>query len=210
MTLDAPIWRVVGSAGSWLLFAFSFTLFCLGLLGVLQVGGTCADGGPYVIAVHCPENTDVFTLGGIYGGLAAVLAALLIARGFGTRLVVLAWPILFLTLSLPFVLVGVLAFLDGGAPFLFGGLLFVAMAIAPLVIEWRAAGPQRTFLGISDAAGRRFRERDGARPAMMSPGIPNPPDAVDPTARDWALSLGTAVISATAGVALAVLVFSVS
>jgi hypothetical protein len=126
--------------------------------------------------VHCPANTDIFTTGGIYGGLAAVLIAVLVARGFGTRLVVLAWPILFLTLSVPFLLAGL--------PFLVIGLLFVAMALAPVVIEWRAAGPQRTFLGITDAAGRRFREADGAKAAMMSPGVPNPPEAVPPAPRD--------------------------
>jgi len=199
--LDAPIWRYVGSAASWLIFALAFTSFCLGLLGVLQVGGTCADGGPYVIAVHCPENTDIYTLGGVYGGLAAVFVALLVARGFGTRLVVLAWPILFLTLSLPFLI--------SGLPFVIGGILFVIMAVAPLVTEWRTAGPQRTFLGITNAAGTRFVEPARAQASMMSPGTPNPPDAVAATAGDWAISLGLSVIPAGIGVALAVLWWSV-
>jgi hypothetical protein len=201
-SLDSPLWRVIGAAASWLIFAFSFTVFVLGLWGVLQVGGTCADGGPYVIAVHCPENTDIFTIGGIYGGLAAIFIALLIARGFGTRLVVLAWPILFLTLSAPFLLAGL--------PFIVIGIVFVIMALVPLVIEWRAAGPQRTFLGITNAAGTRFRERDGARAAMMSPGTPNPPDAVQATTGDWTLSLGLALIAAVAGTVLGVVVFSAS
>ena len=201
-SLDSPLWRVAGSAASWLIFAFSFTVFVLGLWGVLQVGGTCADGGPYVIAVHCPENTDIFTIGGIYGGLAAVFIALLVARGFGTRLVVLAWPILFLTLSVPFLLAGL--------PFIVIGIVFVVMALIPLVIEFRAAGPQRTFLGITNAASIRFRERDGARAAMMSPGTPNPPDAVPATTGDWTLSLGLALGAAALGTVLGVVVFSAS
>jgi hypothetical protein len=200
--LDAPVWRYVGSAASWLIFALAFTAFCLGLVGVLQVGGTCADGGPFVIAVHCPENTDIFTLGGVYGGLAAVFIALLVARGFGTRLVVLAWPILFLTLSLPFLI--------SGLPFVIGGVVFVIMALVPVFIEWRTAGPQRTFLGITNAAGTRFVEPERARASMMSPGTPNPPDAVPPTARDWALSLALAVIPAVVGVILAFLWWSAS
>lgn len=198
--MDSPIWRYVGSAASWLIFAFAFTVFCLSLFGVLQVGGTCADGGPYVIAVHCPENTGFFTQVGVYGGLLAVLVSLMIARAFGTRLVVLAWPILFLTLALPFLLAGL--------PFVVIGAMFVIMAIAPLVIEWRTAGPQRTFLGITDAAGRRFRERDAARASMMSPGIPNPADAVVPTAGDWTTSLGIAIAATTLGVVLGVLAFT--
>ncbi|MEO8261064.1 MAG: hypothetical protein ABI566_00730 [Pseudolysinimonas sp.] len=202
MNLDAPVWRVIGSAASWLIFGFAFTSFWLGLIGVIAVGGSCADGGPYVIAVHCPENTDIFTLGGVYGGLAAVFVALLVARGFGTRLIVLAWPILFGTLAVPFLLAGL--------PFVFAGVLFLLMASGPLVIEWRAAGPQRTFLGITNAAGTRFRERDGARAAMMSPGIPNPPDAVAATARDWATSLGLAIIPAAVGLLLALGAFNLA
>jgi hypothetical protein len=201
MTFTAPIWRIVGSGASWLIFAFSFTIFALGLVGVIAIGGTCAEGGPYEIAVHCPENTDLFTLGGVYGGVGAVFVALLFARDFGTR-IILAWTILFLAMGVPFLLAGL--------PFLIGGLLFVAMAIAPLVIDWRAAGPQRTFLGVADATGRRFREREGARASFLVPGYPNPSDAVAPTARDWALSLGLSIIPATVGVLLAVLLFSIA
>ena len=199
MTLDAPVWRLVGSAASWLLFAFSFSLFCLGLLGVLQVGGSCADGGPFVIAVHCPETTDAFTLGGVYGGVGAVFVAIVLARRFGVT-ILLAWTILFLVLGIPFLI--------AGFPFVIGGLLFVAMALAPLVIEWRAAGLQRVFLGTTNAAGTRFRERDSARASMFMPGTPNPPDAVAATASDWGRSLGLAIIPAAVGVLLAYAVFT--
>jgi hypothetical protein len=206
MRLDDPVWRIVGSAASWLLFSFAFTLFCLGLYGVLQVGGTCAEGGPFVIAVHCPENTDVFTLGGVYGGLAALFINLFVARTFGTR-ILLAWTILFGTLSLPFLLVGG-STLPSGITFLLIGLFTVAMAVAPLVIEARAAGLQRTFLGVADASGRRFRERDDARSSMFVPGQPNPQDAVVATARDWATSLGLWLGTGAVGVLLALLVFN--
>lgn len=206
--IDAPIWRYVGSAASWVIFAFSFTVFCLSIFAVLQVGGTCASGGPYVIAIQCPDDTGFFSLTGVYGGLGAVFLALLVARGFGTRLVVLAWPILFLTLSLPFVLVGAGTFVEGGAVFLIIGLVFVVMALIPLVLEFRAAGPQRTLLGITDAAGHRFAERPGARASMMDRGIPNPPDAVPATVRDWALSLALWLPSTAVGAALGVLAWN--
>lgn len=201
MSLADPVWRIVGSAGSWLIFAFSFTILALGLVGVIAIGGTCADGGPYVIAVHCPENTDVLTLGGVYGGVAAVLVSLLLAREFGTR-IILAWTILFVFIAVPFLLAGI--------PFVFGGVLILAMAIAPLVIDWRAAGPQRTFLGVVDARGRRFRERDGARESFLVPGAPNPADAVAPTARDWALSLGLWIGPLVFGVALGFAAFAIA
>jgi hypothetical protein len=169
------------------------------------VGGSCADGGPYVIAVHCPENTGFFTLIGPYGGVAGVLISILLARQFGT-MIILAWTITFLVLSLPFVLIGAVT-LPTGLPFLFGGLFFVAMAVAPLVIEGRAAGVQRLFLGVTDARDRRFRERDSARPSMFVPGMPNGPATVPPTARDWALSLGLWLGATLTGVLLALLAY---
>jgi H+/gluconate symporter-like permease len=99
-------------------------------------------------------------------------------------------------------------FLIAGFPFVIGGLLFVAMALAPLVIEWRAAGLQRVFLGTTNATGIRFRERDSARASMFMPGTPNPPDAVTATSADWGLSLGLALIPAVVGALLAYAVFT--
>ena len=201
---DAPHWRVAGSAGSWLLFGFSFTAFLLGMFAVLGVGGTCASGGPYVIAVQCPEGASAFTMIGVWGGLAAVFLALIMARDFGTRLVALAWPILFLTLGTLFAVIGGAGFSAGGWPFVLIGLLFLVMAAVPLVLELRASA-QRVFLGVTDVAGRRFRERDGARTSMTSKGSPNPPDAVEPVLGDWTLSLALSIVPVAAGVALAVL-----
>ena len=200
--LDTPLWRVVGSAGSWLLFGFSFTAFLLSMFSVMGVGGTCASGGPYEIAVECPDGSGFFSLLGVYGSLGAIFVALVVARGFGTRLISLAWTILFLTLGGVFTVIGGAGFAQGGWPFALIGVLFLVMALVPLVVELRASA-QRVFLGVSDLAGRRFRERDGARPSWTSPGIPNPPDAVEPTLGDWTLSLALSLVPAAVGVALA-------
>jgi hypothetical protein len=143
----------------------------------------------------------VLTLGGVYGGVIAAFGGLIVARGFGLR-IILAWTVLFLALGVPFLL--------AGFPFLLGGLLFVAMAVAPLLLDWRAAGPQRTFLGLDRLDGRRFREREGARETFLAPGRPNPADAVEPTARDWGLGLGLPIIAIIVGVLLGVLAFSIA
>ena len=200
--LDAASWRVIGSAASWLVFGFSFTAFCLAMFAVLGVGGTCASGGPYVIAVQCPEGSNLFSLLGVYGALGGLFLALVVAREFGTRLVALAWPILFLTLGGVFVLLGGAVLAEGGWVFVVIGVLFLVMALVPLVLELRASS-QRVFLGARDASGRRFRERDGARPSLTSRDRPNPPDAVEPTVGDWTLSLALSIVPAAVGVALA-------
>jgi hypothetical protein len=209
VSLDAPLWRLIGSVGSWLLFGYSFTLFLISMFQVLAIGGTCASGGPYVIAVQCPDDNGFFSLLGVYGSLAAVLVfGILLARDFGTRIVALAWPILFLILSGVFLLGGGAAIADGGAAdggvaFLLIGVLFVVMALVPIVLEVRAGGWQRQFLGVRRLDGVRFVEKDGATRSWTSPGDPNPAGAVPPTARDWALSLGIFVFSAGLGIVLA-------
>lgn len=197
--LDAPLWRVVGSAGSWLVFGFSFTAFVLAMFAVLGVGGTCASGGPYVIAVECPDGAGFFSVLGVYGGLGALFLALVVAREFGTRLVALAWPILFVTLGAVFVIIGGSAVAEGGWVFVLLGVLFLVMALVPLGLELRASA-QRVFLGVRDLAGLRFRERDGARPSMTSRDRPNPPDAIPPTRGDWTLSLALWIVPAAVGV----------
>ncbi|CAN5256298.1 hypothetical protein BH11ACT3_BH11ACT3_12160 [soil metagenome] len=193
MTIDAPIWRIVTSGFSWMLLAFSFAAFIEGMFAVLGVGGTCAEGGPYVISVHCPENSNLFTNVGIYGGVLAVFLNVFLGRNFGVN-IGLAWTILFGLLGL--------VFSFGGGPFIIGGVLFFVMAFAPLALAFRGS-VQRIFLGAQNAGGQRFREEDWARPTIFFAGEVNGADAVTPTARDWALSLGLAVIPAAVGAFLA-------
>jgi hypothetical protein len=209
---DAPVWRLIGSVGAWLLFGYCFTLFLISLLQVVAIGGTCATGGPYVIAVQCPEDNAFFSLLGVYGSLAAVLVfGVFLARDFGTRIVALAWPILFLILGGLFLVGGGAAIAaggthaaaDGGIAFLLIGVLFVVMALVPVVLEVHAGGWQRQFLGARRLDGVRFLEKEDATKSWTSPGQPNPPGAVAPTARDWGLSLGIFVCAGGLGILLA-------
>jgi hypothetical protein len=195
MNLNTPLWRIIGSGASWLLFAFSFTAFVLGMFAVLAVGGSCAEGGPYEIAVHCPDNANLFTNIGIYGALIAVGIAIVVAREFGMRLIALAWTILFSTL-------GIVFSLAGGAGII-AGIVFLIMAAIPLLIELHGS-VQRVFLGPRDLYGRRFREEPWARASMMFKGPLDTADEVVPTARDWALSLGLSFLPAALGIFLAI------
>ena len=69
----------------------------------MDLGGFCASGGPYVIAVECPDAVIATTPLSIFGGF---LAAGLMAWGGAApaaaawmSLVFLAWPALFLSLG---------------------------------------------------------------------------------------------------------------
>mgnify|MGYP001149551442 CR=1 FL=1 len=70
--MTSPLARLAGSALSWFLFALSFTLLFLVSYTVLALGGSCASGGPYEIAVQCPEGVAAFAPLSIFGGLIAV------------------------------------------------------------------------------------------------------------------------------------------
>ncbi|MEQ1854678.1 MAG: hypothetical protein ABMA01_24180, partial [Chthoniobacteraceae bacterium] len=87
----SPLVRIVGSAGSWFLFSLSFSLLFQVTITVMALGGTCASGGPYEIAVECPDNVAAFAPLSIFGGLLSVGVSLFLAQGFGTPLSAWAW-----------------------------------------------------------------------------------------------------------------------
>ncbi len=53
--------RVVRMFVGLLGFAAALTVLFLAMRAVMNVGGFCAEGGPYQIAVRCPENAAVLT-----------------------------------------------------------------------------------------------------------------------------------------------------
>lgn len=134
------ILRYLGMAVSWVGFSAAFTILFLSMRAILAVGGYCAEGGPYVIQTHCPGNSGWLTPLSIYLGLASVAIGLLVARGLGASLVLLAWPILFVGLSFGFLQS---AFPGAGVIDLTGLLLggmFLVMGAVPLVLWLRPRG----------------------------------------------------------------------
>lgn len=188
---SAPLTRVVGSAASWFLFSLSFSLLFRVSTAVMSLGGSCASGGPYEIAVECPDNVAIFAPLSIFGGLIAVGISAFLAQGFGTPLTTWAWPVLFVGLGLAFLfsldVVGLVI-----------GVFFVIMGLVPIVLELRGS-PQRVFLGQFAANGQQFYEGENARRSLMSPTTPNPQDAVRPTSANWVLAIGIVVIFAFLG-----------
>ncbi len=198
-----PAWRIAGSFVSWFLFAFSF----LGLFQtagvVIGLGGYCASGGPYVIETECPEAVVVFAPIGIFGMLIAAGISLVVANQFGAPLYLWAWPILFVGLGLQFAWGATL-----GAAIVTNillGLMFVVMGLVPFVWAIRSAA-RMFFLGATDAEGRPFTYVEGRRRSAFTAVRPEG-DPVDPTAKDWTLSLSLAVVGVALGGWLSVLAF---
>jgi hypothetical protein len=174
----------------------AITLLFLGMRAVLDVGGACADGGPYISAQPCPSGVPFTMLIGMFGLFAS--AGLLV--WFGARLgkgaaavVALGWPALFLSLGWNFLdyafhppdaepvpvwgwlIPGVLFWLMGGAP--------LAVAIA----AWRAARAGRPANRLSRGVASSFsirRGSSGLTPAQQAAGFATEPSlATDPEAR---------------------------
>lgn len=197
--------RVAGSAVSWFLFALCFTLLFLSSTAVIGLGGFCASGGPYVIAVQCPDSVVAFTPLSIIGGLIAVALWMFLAQGFGTPLTTWAWPILFCGLGVAFLT----SFVQYQEPTgLIVGVLFELMGIAPLIIEVRGS-VQRVLIGQFSATGAQFYEGERARRSMMSPKAPNPDGSIKATAGSWALALGVLLVAIVAGIFAARALFGV-
>jgi len=200
----SPPLRVLGSVLSWLLFATAFTLLYQVSTVVLGLGGSCANGGPYVIETQCPEGIGLFAPGSIFLGLAAVVIGLVFARGFGPALEVLSWTILFVGLGTAFLLAG----LDGGgdgAAYLIAG-LFILMGGIPLIWVIRVSA-LRMLLGSRSVTGMDFSAAGRLRASpLRSPGRVSE-DQRRPRAADWLLSLSILAIGSITGIWLGMVWF---
>lgn len=163
-TLRDRFLLLVGVGG----LAFCLTLLYVAMRAVLDIGGACADGGPYVPRVSCPDGVPLAMIGGIFGlflfgGLTGWYGARIGPRYAG--LVFLAWPALFLSLGWNFLEYGLRPPGEEGWAWgwLICGVLFVLMGGGPLL----AALPGRTGRAASASVypiPDRLRDRVVARP----------------------------------------------
>lgn len=120
----------------------SLTLLWLAMRAVLDIGGSCATGGPFEIARPCPKGVGWMFPIAINAGLV-----LLVIYGVSTskrlNLAAFAWPALFLSLGWNFLEYGVTSPGSDGLEwgFLIPGVLFVFMGGWPLrwIPAWREA-----------------------------------------------------------------------
>ena len=177
----------------------SVTLLFLGMRAVMDVGGACADGGPYVSAQPCPRGVPLAMIGGMFGlfGAAGLIVWFGSQIGKGAAAIVaLGWPALFLALGLNFMdyalnppdgeptpvwgwlIPGILFWLIGGAPLAVGLLAWrEARAGRPgnrLSRQVVTSVPSRPLVFGTPAAAARPREADRVEFAPGSWGVPRP------------------------------------
>jgi hypothetical protein len=175
---DLKVLRTAAPFGVGLaVLAGSITAVFLSMRDVMEIGGSCGSGGPYVVAQPCPQGTGVLMVGGILGWfLGAGLTALYGSRlggGYGA-LALLGWPGLFLSLGWNFLDYGLDPPNDAGfdrgadASLVFCAVLFFVMGGGPLLIGAKAL--PRLFWPDDDASaspdgrgGRTYRVRPRRR-----------------------------------------------
>lgn len=112
------------------------TVVFLAMRAVMDVGGACASGGPYVSAQPCPDGVAAALPLGIIGGLAGLFVYVIAGSGLpGPRLAYLAWSALFLSLGWNFWEYGLQPpGMDGAAwGWILCGIVFVLMGAVPLL-----------------------------------------------------------------------------
>lgn len=128
------------------------TLLYLGMRAVMDVGGACASGGPYVPAVECPEGVPLLMMAGIWGGIVFVgLYLWATSKHKAPTLVAFAWPALFLSLGWNFLDYGIDDPAGGGLVwgwlvcavvfFLMGGLPLLAF-VKPVMSQFGRKAPE--------------------------------------------------------------------
>ena len=147
-TTTVPLKRVVWVLGSLAVTSAGITLLFLGMRAVMDIGGFCAEGGPFVIAHPCPEGVPLLMIGGIWIGLIAAFVYAWASIGAGVPTFAgLLWPALFMSLGWNFLQYAFDPPGGGGVVYgwLIPGILFELMGGIPLWVMIKTVGltPQR-------------------------------------------------------------------
>jgi hypothetical protein len=123
-------------------FVVCLTLMYHSMRAVMDVGGSCASGGPYAISRPCPEGVAWVMPVAIFGGLISVGIGLLgVFPQGGPRPYAFAWSALFLALGWNFLEYGFDPPAGATSPgWLVCGFVFVVMGGVPLAfLLWPSA-----------------------------------------------------------------------
>jgi len=166
----------VGAAG----LAMCITLMFYGMRSVMDVGGACADGGPFVPAQSCPQGSPAALILGTFGwfgfGALTFVGGALVG-GAWAGVGILAWTGLFAALGWNFLDYGLFNSPDGEIVWgwLIPGVMFQVMAFAPLVIGGTIVGSMRAMSVSGPARRPGGSGRPGGAPEVIwvsGPGQP--------------------------------------
>jgi hypothetical protein len=126
---------IIGLAG----FCAALTILFLSMRAVLNIGGYCAEGGAYQIAVHCPQGVAVLTPLSIFAMLGFAFLYMLNLISPGPNFTFLFWSALFTALGWNFFEFAFFPPMGEGVvvSWIICGVLFWGMGLGPLVLAGR-------------------------------------------------------------------------
>jgi Short C-terminal domain len=164
----------VGTLG----FVVCLTLMYHSMRAVMDVGGSCASGGPYAISRPCPDGVAWVMPVAIFGGIISVGIGLLgVFPQGGPRPYAFAWSALFLALGWNFLEYGFDPPAGGTSPgWLVCGFVFVLMGGVPLaLLLWRSAARWAFWGPAADDPDTYLRPyRPPPRPGSPRAAMPTP------------------------------------
>jgi hypothetical protein len=90
-----------------LLLSLFITWLLAAMRAQMEVGGSCASGGPYVVVAPCPEHSTALVLVGMFGGVFVALAGTIAAVSAGApNLLVPYWTFTIGGMAVSFVVDG--------------------------------------------------------------------------------------------------------
>jgi hypothetical protein len=126
--------------------ACCLTMLFLSARALMSIGGSCGSGGRSFVETPCPEGIVWIMPVSIVGGLVALGIYAVSLLPVGPRLILLAWPALFLSLGWDFLS----ASLSGDGVewgFMICAVVFAIMGAAPLFFLFSLDGLRAVFWG---------------------------------------------------------------
>ncbi len=133
--------------------AVALTWLFLGMRSVMEIGGACAEGGPFVPVRPCPKGIPLVMIGGVWGGIIACFVyAWQAFKHHVPNFIGFAWPALFLSLGYNFLEYGfdppvenyglVWGWIICGVVFVLMGGLPLLVLMGPIMRGFRWTAPQ--------------------------------------------------------------------
>ena len=182
----------VGTLG----FVVCLTMLFEAMRSVMEIGGSCASGGPYEITRPCPTGVAWIMPASIFGGLAFLaVGACGVFRQGGPRPYLFAWSALFLSLGWNFFEYGFDAPGGGAATgWIVCGVVFALMGGLPLFFLLSPSGARFALWGPASDDGGPVTTSSRVRRAIPLGPLPTRKPSATPTAQSTTAWPSTATI----------------
>ncbi|MBD3362289.1 hypothetical protein GF362_01060 [Candidatus Dojkabacteria bacterium] len=125
-------------------FALALTILFLSMRAVMKIGGYCAEGGPYVITVHCPKGISILMPLSIFLLIPSFSVYGMNKIDKGPNYTILFWSFVFALLGWNFLEFGILGTPDQRGiviGWLICAFVFFLFGLGPIILF----GPKKTL-----------------------------------------------------------------